>query len=141
MLMQLGSVVFDVVQFNTHENTRSTAAGFAEKAVLGRRPPLEFVGEGPETMVIRGRIFPEKLGGLDGLGLLDAARRSGDAQFLMRGDGRPLGFFVVTNVSETSRYLNAKGVGKQINFDLTVKRSDDPTAMGYFSSIFALLGG
>lgn len=141
MLMQLGSVTFDVVHFNTHENSRSSEATFAEKSVLGRRPPLEFVGEGGETFTIKGKIFPHKFGGLDGLALLDAARRSGAAQFLMRGDGTPLGFFVVESVSEASKHLDATGVGREITYDVTIKRSDAPSALGYFNSIFALLGG
>lgn len=141
MLMQLGSVVFDVVRFNTHEHSRSSEAGFAEKSVLGKRPPLEYVGDGPETISIRGKIYPRKLGGLEGLAALEAARASGAAQFLMRGDGTPLGFFVIESVNESSHHLWKNGVGQKITFDISLKRSDAPSPMGYFASIFGMLGG
>ena len=50
MLMMLGPVQFEVIPFNTSTYGHDHTAGFAEKPVLGTRPPLEFVGE-PERVL------------------------------------------------------------------------------------------
>lgn len=140
MLMMLGSVQFTVAPFNTHENDRDAATDYVEKPVIGRRPPLEYVGEGVETRTIRGKIFPQAFGGLDGLQALDGARQSGTAQYLMRGDGVPLGWFVIEKVTEKSSKLDGSGVGRIVEFEATLKRDDAPSASGYVTSVMGMLG-
>ncbi|MFO1151012.1 MAG: phage tail protein [Alsobacter sp.] len=137
MLMQLGAVTFDVTPFNMHEHVRETAATFVSKDVLGRRPPLEFVGEGEESFTFEGRLFPQKLGGLERLDVLHDMRQSGTALPLMRGDGVPLGWFVIESVREQSTYLDAAGVGKLVAFTITLKRSDAASP----GSIFGIISG
>lgn len=140
MLMILGSVVMDVWPFNPTETGRDSGGDYVEKAVMGRRPPLEFVGEASETFSVRARLFPEKLGGLNSLAQLSAMRKSGSPQYFMRGDGVPFGWVVVESVNESSTYLDAKGVGRVIDVDIQLKRADAPTASGFFASIAGLIG-
>lgn len=139
MLMTLGSLTMEVWPFNPTEADRDSGGDYVEKPVMGRRPPLEWVGEATETFNISARLFPAKLGGLDGLSRLNAMRQSGSPQYLMRGDGRPLGWFVVENVREHSEYLDAKGVGQVIDVEISLKRSDAPGIGGLFSIISGLL--
>lgn len=139
MLMTLGSLVLEVWPFNPTETDRNSGGDYVEKPVMGRRPPLEWVGEAAETFNISARLFPAKLGGLDGLSRLNAMRQSGTPQYLMRGDGRPLGWFVIESVSENSQYLDAKGVGQVIEVDITLKRSDAPGVGNLFSILSGLL--
>jgi phage protein U len=141
MLMQLGSVAFEVFPLNTHEHSRAAEMGFVEKAVLGARPPLEKVGEGNETRMISGRVFPRKFGGLGQLASLEAARAAGQPLFLMRGDGRPLGFYVIERMNEKDTYLAANGVGQVIEFDISLKAASAPSPSGYVVSIMGMLGG
>jgi len=133
MLMQLGSVQFEVTPFNTHEYSHTHATDFAEKPVVGARKILEWVGEGDETWQISGRLFPKKLGGLDGLARLHAARASGQPQYLMRGDGRPMGFVAILSVSEKSTHLDVDGVGRVIDFDISVKQAGTPSVSAFIS--------
>jgi len=63
MLMMLGPVQFEVIPFNTNSYGHGHETGFAEKPVLGIRPPLEFVGEGPESWTIKAKLYPEKFAG------------------------------------------------------------------------------
>ena len=58
----------------------------AEKPVVGASPPLEWVGEGPETWAIHARLFPHRFGGL------------GDLKKLGSLGARTLFFFVLTSV-------------------------------------------
>ena len=133
MLMMLGPVQFDVVPFNTSDYSRGHEAGFAEKPVLGTRPPLEFVGEGPETWTIKAKLFPEKFGGMGQMELLYQARSSGRPQYLMRGDGAVMGWVVIVSVQERATYLDRKGVGKVIEVDISVKRCGSPSSGSFFS--------
>ena len=139
MLMILGPLMMEVWPFNPTETTREAGGDYVEKPVMGRRPPLEFVGEASETFTITARLFPAKLGGLGGLSQLNAMRQSGIPQYLMRGDGVPLGWMVVERVSERSSYLDAKGVGQVIDVDITLKRADAPNAANFFAAISGIL--
>ena len=135
MLAQLGSVQFEVWPLNIHEHTHEGQASFAEKPVMGRRPPLEFVGEGPDTRTLKGKLFPKKFGG--SIDALHQMRVSGKAQPFMLGNGTPQGWYVIERVNETSTHLDRDGVGKVVEFDITLKK-DDPVGGG---SLFSILAG
>ena len=139
MLMVLGSLTMEVWPFNPTDTMRDSGGEYVEKPVMGRRPPLEWVGETVETFSITAKLFPAKLGGLDGLDRLNAMRQSGLPQYLMRGDGKPLGWFVIEAVHERSEYLDAKGVGQVIEVEITLKRSDAPGIGSLFSILSGLL--
>lgn len=138
MLMVLGPVQFEVWPFNATDYEHGHESAFAEKPVLGARPPLEWVGEGPETWTIKARIFPRRFGGLEDLKKLAAARASGRPQYLMRGDGAQMGWVVIEKVQERSTYLDAKGVGQVIEVDISLKRSAKPSNGSFFSLLSGL---
>lgn len=66
-LYMLGSLRIEVAPFNVHEITESGETEYAVKPVVGAEPPLEFVGEGANTVSLSGRLFPYQLGGMDEL--------------------------------------------------------------------------
>jgi phage protein U len=135
MLAQLGAVQFEVAPMNMHETDHDGGADYVAHAVVGSMPPLEFVGEASETWSVRGRLFPEKFGGLGSIASLHAMRRSGQAQFFMRGDGTPMGWVVIERVNEKSTYLGRDGVGRVIEFEVSLKRSNGPNAAGMFNAL------
>lgn len=139
MLMMLGPVQFEVLPFNTDGYGHGHETGFAEKPVLGARPVLEFVGEGPESWSIKARLYPEKFGGMGQLEMLYQARASGRPQYLMRGDGAVMGWVNILSVSERASYLGANGVGKVIDVDISVKRCGRPGAGSFFSLLADVL--
>jgi phage protein U len=128
MLLLIGALALDIFPFNPTEMDRDSGGDYVEKPVPGRRPPLEFVGEAPETYKVHAKLFPAKLGGLSGLDTLNAMRKSGKAQSVMRGDGKNLGWMVVHRVSEKSGWLDAKGVGQEITVEITLKVDRAPSA-------------
>ena len=146
MLCQIGQIQFEVAPFNMHETTHEAGASFAAHEVVGAMPPLEFVGEAPESWTVRGRLFPHaysRLGvgsGMTQLGNMHAMRASGSAQFFMRGDGVPMGWVVIETISETATYLAADGVGKVIEFEVKLKRSQGPSVDGIFNALVGLFG-
>ena len=139
MLYQLGALSVQVAPFNAHAVSETGEAEYAVKAVVGREPPLEFVGEGGNEMTISGRLFPHDLGGLTELELLRQMRASGKPQYLMRGDGRALGWWAITTVDASHTYLDGKGVGKQIDVSISLRRAQTPGAASFFSLMASLL--
>jgi len=137
MLAQLGAVTFELRPLNIHETSRSSSATFAEKPVIGRRPPLEAVGEGAQTFSLSGRIFPEKLGGLMNLELLNQQMAAQIPVPYVRGDGVPMGWVVIESVTEKGAHLDQTGVGRVIDFEVSLKRSDPPS----FGQIYSILSG
>ncbi|MFI5411285.1 phage tail protein [Kaistia sp. UC242_56] len=139
MLAILGGVVFEIAPINVTAIEHSSEARFAEKPILGRRPPLEFIGDGAETFGLTVKLLPYEFGGLDGLSNLAAMRQSGIAQYFMRGDGVPMGWFVIEKVSERSSYLSAQGIGRVVDVDISIKRADAPVGSDFFASIMGML--
>ena len=139
MLYLFGPLTFEVWPLNPTGTESEQGGSFATKKVMGRRPPVEFVGEAAETFMLTAALFPAKLGGLGKLEELRAIRLSGLPQYLMRGDGVPLGWFVVTKVKERGSYLSANGVGQKIDVDISLMRGDGPDDGDYYSSVIGVL--
>lgn len=138
MLMMIGPVKFEVAPMNATDVSHAHETAFVEKPIMGAMPPVEWVGEGPETWNIRGRLFPKRFGGLGDLRVLQEARRAGLPQYMMRGDGALMGWVVIERVSEQSTYLDAGGVGQVIDLDIAVRRCPPPFAGLYFSIMEAI---
>ncbi|MCB1502834.1 MAG: phage tail protein [Bauldia sp.] len=138
MLMTLGPIQFEVQPFNATDYDHAHETSFAEKPVVGAAPPLEWVGEGPETWAIHARLFPRRFGGLGDLKKLHQARASGRPQYLIRGDGALMGWVVIERVMERSTYLDAHGIGRVIDIDISVRRSSGPSNGSYFAILSGL---
>lgn len=67
------------------------------------------------------------------LELLDQMRASGKPQYVMRGDGKPLGYFAILSASTRSSFLDRNGVGKQIDVSVKLRRAQAPAPQSYFS--------
>ncbi|TJV09028.1 MAG: phage tail protein [Mesorhizobium sp.] len=104
MLMKIGLVECDL-SFNIDTHGRETTHDYAEKPVVGARPPLEDVGVGSETLTVSGRLIPSKLGGLGTLNILRNAQLAGTPQLVTRGDGSVFGFYVVQSISDEHDYF------------------------------------
>ena len=139
MLYLLGALRIEVAPFNVHEVMETGEADYAVKGVVGAEQPLEYVGEGENAVTLNGRLFPEALGGGSGLTILHAMRASGRPQYLMRGDGRPLGWHAIMQAQTRSEYLDARGVGKVIEVSIRLRRAQTPGATSFFSLMQGLL--
>ena len=137
MLYQLGTLTIRVAPFNVDRVTTTGATDYASKPVVGAMPPLEYVGEGANTMKLSGKLFPKVIGGLTELAILEGMRTSGSPQYLVRGDGVPLGWYVITQVTSKEDHLDVDGVGQQIDVSISLTKSGRPSR----SSLFSLLAG
>ncbi|NKC02415.1 hypothetical protein HED55_00440 [Ochrobactrum haematophilum] len=75
MLFLLGALSFEIWPLNPIGTDSENGGDYVEKPVMGRRPPLEFVGEATESFSFSAVLFPEKLGGLEKLDQLHAIRK------------------------------------------------------------------
>ena len=128
MLYQLGLLTIKHSPFNVDRVTRVQAAEWADKPVAGREPPLEYVGPGATEFLLSGELFPHALGGLTEWAILGAMLDSGRPQFLMRGDGLPLGWVAVTEAREEATRLGPDGVGRRLRVSITCRRAQAPAA-------------
>jgi hypothetical protein len=138
MLLMIGPVRMTVAPFNVtaYDQTRETS--FVAKPVLGGREPMEYVGEGPATLNVSARLFPEKFGGLFGVEVLNLARASGSPQWLMRGDGGLMGWVVIERMTEKASHLDASGVGRIVDVEISLRRVGIPLAATFFSALSGL---
>lgn len=139
MLYTIGALTVEVAPFNIHDFYESGRTDYAAKPVAGAEQPMEFVGEGTNELSLSGQLFPRHLGGLDELDLLRQMRVSGKPQYIMRGDGTPYGWWVITDVNLRSRFLDRDGVGKQIEMTIGLTRSKKPADQSFFSLIAGLI--
>ena len=138
-LYTIGPLKVQIAPFNAHEVSQSGSTDYAAKPVVGAEPPLEFVGEGSNELSLSGRIFPHQLGGLSEVDQLEQMRRSGKPQFVMRGDGKPFGWYAITAVSLRSSYLDAHGIGKLVEVSISLRRAQAPAAQSFFSLMAGFL--
>ena len=138
MLMMIGAVPLEVWPLNAQSFDQADAASFAEKAVIGRRPILEAVGAGEGSLKVSAKLFPQKLGGESYVSMLDAQRRAQQSLPVMRGDGTPLGWMVITDLSVRHERLDAQGVGRVVTVDISLKKSEPPSPGGLFGILSGL---
>lgn len=140
MLYNVGPLQIRVWPFNVDKVETEVSGNYAEKNVLGRRPPLEAVGEGPETLTLGGKLFPFKLGGLSELELAREITRRQMSVNVMRGDGYWLGFYVIETVGTNETFLHANGVAQVVEHTLKLKRDDPPSALDFFDLFMGFFG-
>jgi len=152
-LYRWGSVTWEVFPLNAGEVDHTTATDWSKKEIAGAANYREWVGEGDETIHIRGKVFPyffanmamqmtgnksdNGRGGLSHLDILDNQRRMGQAHLLIRGDGVNLGWFVMETFSRGHSFLGAAGIGQQLTFEAVFQRVPVPDPTDYLTSFWA----
>jgi phage protein U len=141
ILYQLGAFTFDVFPVNVHEVERQMGADYAAKDIVGAMRPREFTGEADDRVKLSGRLFPQRLGGVAGIGALQALARTGEPQLLIRGDGEVLGWYLIEQVTDKHSFLDVAGVGRMIELDVElIKTPLRAAAGGMIATIASLFG-
>lgn len=145
MLFQLGAVTIDVGPYNVNEVSRQAKADFAAHDLINRIKGQEPVGEGDDTLSLKGQILPSKarLDGSAHLETLHGMRRAQQPVLVMRGDGRNMGWFVITDIDEEHETLSNRGVGHVIKHEVKLLKVDGPGTdggLGLLTQIISLFG-
>lgn len=139
-LYKWGAVEWTVWPFNTNEVDHTVETDWAHKEIVGAALYREWVGENDEKIHFRGMLFPYRLGGVSDIERLNAMRRSGIADLLVRGDGTYMGWFVCERLQRSHTFLSSEGVGRQISFEAEFARVPVPDPDSYFSKIWQTTG-
>jgi uncharacterized protein len=146
MLFQLGAVQFSLAPMTIHDISFDTGHDFAAKDIIGAARPRESMGEADSKISLSGRVFPHFFArhgqdsGLSGLATLEDMSRSGEPQMLVGGDGTIFGFYLIEKLRQKNTFIDTKGIGRQIDFDIDLVKSPIvPDASALISTLSAIL--
>lgn len=122
MLLSLGDFRFSVDTAAYDELGIDAEYPWAKVDRLGTTPQLQATGKEHRTMTIRGVIFTTYRGGSDQPETLRALSAKMQPQELVTGDGRAMGKWCVTKVSEADSAFFKDGMPKKQTFDLELER-------------------
>lgn len=123
-MMRLGPYKFSVDTAAFQEVTRSMSMRWASQQRIGTNDALQMTGIGPETMELRGVVFPQFNAGSGQLNTMRAIASIGTPLPLITGTGRVLGLWVIESVSETQSVFAIKGAAKRQEFSMQLTRYD-----------------
>lgn len=106
------------------ELNRRASYEWAEQALIGKDPAVQYTGNNAEQITLRGRIFPYYKGGLGQLDQMRTTASSGRALAMVDGLGSVLGNWGITSIEETQRYFFEDGTARAIDFTLQLKKID-----------------
>ena len=118
MYFMLGNIAFEPVNLTDFSETHS--ADFAEHAVLKGKPRLQAMGEKLTEFSFAIRLH-HKIGGVESrYQALLAAKAKQEALALIWGTGKYKGNYVITDISSTTLFTDAKGnaLAREMNISL-----------------------
>lgn len=101
----------------------------AQNIVGGGLPPVQYTGRDNDEITITAELRPEITGGANSVEYLRRMADTGSPHPLILGNGRLMGSFVITAISENGSEINRDGTPRAISFSMTLKKVSD-TALG-----------
>ena len=123
-MMRLGPLKFSIDTAAYQQLTRRTEYRWARQSQIGRNDALQFTGLGPETIELRGVVFPFFRGGTGQADRMRTAGLIGVPLPLIDGRGRILGLWVIEGVTEDQEIFAGFGVPKRQGFSMRLSRYD-----------------
>ncbi len=117
---------------NAHELDRSSEARLAPQDLIGRPPPVQWLGPSAGSAQLHGLILPEYRGGLGQIEAMHAATADGQPRVLVSGYGAYFGLFFIKKVSEKRRFLTPGGLPRKIEFQLDLLQTDEGGETSFF---------
>ena len=134
-MASLGLFVFGLQTLPYQNIDRSTNWRYPTNSRVGRRPAMQFLGPGEDTLTISGSLRPEITGGQLTLAMLRYMADGGKAWPFIQGNGICYGMYVIEEVTERGAEYFADGSPRVIDFSVKLKRADDnmPDVVGTFT--------
>mgnify|MGYP002700762941 CR=1 FL=1 len=117
-MIALGDYRFSINTATYEELKRSQSFRWQAQERVQRRPALQYVGLGEESIELSGVIYPHYRGGLGQLNQLREDAGQGTPQRLIDGLGFVWGQFVIVSVSETQSTFVSNGQPLKQTFQL-----------------------
>lgn len=125
MMMVYGMFVFSLSTAAYQDFRRQTQWRNSSLSRIGKRPAVQFLGPGSDTITLTGELYPEFTGGQSNLDQLRAMGDQGAAWPLIEGTGRIYGLYTVDSMDEGSDRHFRDGAASHIEFSLSLSRIDD----------------
>lgn len=108
-MMALGSYRFSIDSAAYQELKHSQAYRWQAQERLQRRPAMQFVGAGEESIELSGVIYPHFKGGLEQLDTMRTEANKGQPLLLVDGLGFVWGQWVITQIDEEQSFFQGNG--------------------------------
>lgn len=125
MMMVYGMFVFSLSTAAYQDFRRQTQWRNSSLSRIGKRPAVQFLGPGTDTITLSGELYPEFTGGQSNLEQLRAMGDQGAAWPLIEGTGRMYGLYTIDSMDEGSDRHFRDGAASHIEFSLSLSRIDD----------------
>lgn len=119
-MLSLGGYQFGVSAAAYQELSRAIEYRWPAQERLNRRPALQYLGIGQETIDLPGVIYPHYKGGHGQVDKLRAMAGKGKPLLLMDGLGRDLGYWCITRLEDTWSNFASNGVPAKIEFRIAL---------------------
>jgi phage tail protein len=126
-MMALGSFRFSIETAAYQELKHSQSYRWESQERLLRKPALQFVGVGVETIELTGLIYPHYRGGLKQVDTLREAASNGEPLLLIDGLGFVWGHWAITQIDEGQSFFQANGLPLKQTFQLKLSRYGEDT--------------
>lgn len=126
----VGPAIFRHLPMPVSEHSRTVKVEPAKHSVLGGVPILEDVGGENDEIEITGCLYPVHFGGDGDLAALHVAARARFPLPVIRGDGVPYGWCVITSLKESHEEPQPNGAGYVIKVTVSLKRDAAPGGAG-----------
>lgn len=117
-MMALGSYRFSIDSAAYQALKHSQAYRWQAQERLQRRPAMQFLGAGEESIELSGVIYPHFKGGLKQLDAMRIEASKGQPLLLVDGLGFVWGQWVITQVDEGQSFFQANGQPLKQSFQL-----------------------
>tara|TARA_R110002073_G_scaffold58035_1_gene147482 strand:+ start:128 stop:520 length:393 start_codon:yes stop_codon:yes gene_type:complete len=117
-MMALGRYRFSIDSAAYQELKHSQAYRWQAQERLQRRPAMQFLGAGEESIEFSGVIYPHFKGGLEQLETMRAEASKGQPLLLVDGLGFVWGQWVITQINEGQSFFQGNGQPLKQSFQL-----------------------
>jgi uncharacterized protein len=125
VMMALGGYRFAIGTAAYQTLRRATEYRWAQMNRIGRRPAMQYVGPGIDSIDLDGVIYPHFRGGLWQVETMRTEAGLGAPLMLVAGTGYGLGRWVILSVEETESVFMSNGAPRKIEFRLGLKAYGD----------------
>lgn len=129
-MMALGRYRFSIDSAAYQELKHSQSYRWQSHDRIQRRPALQFIGPGEETINLSGLIYPHFQGGLKQIDALRNEAGRGEPLLLVDGLGFVWGRWVVAQIDEGQSFFQANGQPLKQSFQLKLNRYGDDAMDG-----------
>ncbi|MCC4622237.1 phage tail protein [Xanthomonas cassavae CFBP 4642] len=128
MMMSYGTFVFALDSAAYLQLQRQMSWRHATSERVGARAASQFLGPGDENIELSGLIAPELTGTRESLDTLRHLAAVGEPLPLVDGAGVVYGPYLLLSINETASLFFEDGTPRRIEFQLSLRRTDDVAA-------------